>query len=50
MASAFLVDRVGAIAQATGGFSAVFGVFAALLTFALVVAFWLLRPRGLQPV
>jgi MFS transporter, ACS family, hexuronate transporter len=49
MASAFLVDRVGAMAQATGGFGAVFAVFAGLLTVALVVAFWLLRPRGLQP-
>jgi ACS family hexuronate transporter-like MFS transporter len=48
-ASAFLVDRVGRIAQATGGFGAVFAVFAVMLTFALGVAFWLLRPRGLQP-
>jgi ACS family hexuronate transporter-like MFS transporter len=49
-ASAFLVDRVGRIAQATGGFGAVFALYAIMLTFALCVAFWLLRPRGLQPL
>ena len=46
----FPVDRIGAIAEATGGFGAVFAVFAGLLTFALSVAFWLLGPRGLQPI
>ena len=47
MVSAFVVDKVGAVAHQTGGFSAVFAVFAALFTFALIMVFVFMRRRWL---
>jgi ACS family hexuronate transporter-like MFS transporter len=47
--SAFVVDKIGVLAQLTGGFAAVFAVFAALFTFALVMVFIFMRPRWLHP-
>ncbi|MEO6245111.1 MAG: MFS transporter, partial [Opitutaceae bacterium] len=47
MLSAFLVDKIGAISQHTGGFGAVFVVFAALFTFALAMVFVFMRERWL---
>jgi ACS family hexuronate transporter-like MFS transporter len=45
--SAFLVEKVGILAQGAGGFGAVFGLFGLLFTFALVVALILMRERFL---
>jgi ACS family hexuronate transporter-like MFS transporter len=45
--AAFLVDRVGTLTQQTGGFGAVFVVFAALFTFALAMVFVFMRARWL---
>ena len=45
--SAFLVDKIGAITQQTGGFGAIFVVFAGLFTFALAMVFVFMRERWL---
>jgi ACS family hexuronate transporter-like MFS transporter len=47
MLSAFVVEKIGGLAQATGGFGAVFAVFAGLFTFALVMVFVFMRERWL---
>ncbi len=50
MVSAFVVDKIGGVAQHTGGFGAVFVLFAALFTFALAMVFVFMRSRWLpQP-
>lgn len=43
--SAFLVDRVGSIVKATGGFRAVFPLLGAFLTFSVLVVLLMYRPR-----
>jgi MFS family permease len=45
--SAFVVERIGVVVQRTGGFGAVFVVFAALFTFALAMALIFMRDRWL---
>lgn len=45
--SAFLVERVGAWTQKSGGFGAVFVLFGFLFTFALIIALTLMRERFL---
>lgn len=47
MLSAFVVDKVGTLAQQTGGFGAVFVVFGGLFTFALAMVFVFMRERWL---
>jgi len=49
MLSAFVVEKVGTLAQQTGGFGAVFAVFGGLFTFAVVMVFVFMRERWLPP-
>lgn len=46
--SAFVVQRVGAIVQSTGGFGAVFVLFGVLFTAAVLVVFVCLRSKWLK--
>ncbi len=48
VSSAFLVQKVGEVAQQTGGFNAIFWLLAGCFTFSLVMLFVLLRPKWLQ--
>ncbi len=45
--AAFLVDRIGTLTQESGGFGAVFFLFAGLFTFALAMVFIFMRERWL---
>lgn len=49
MLSAFVVDRIGTMAQQTGGFTAVFALFGGLFTFSLIMVFIFMRSRWLDP-
>jgi MFS transporter, ACS family, hexuronate transporter len=46
--AAFVVDRVGSMTQAAGGFAAVFALLAGFLTFAFLCAMFLIRPRWME--
>jgi MFS transporter, ACS family, hexuronate transporter len=46
--AAFVVDRVGSMTRAAGGFAAVFVLLAGFLTFAFFCAIFLIRPRWME--
>lgn len=43
--SAFVVDKVGTLAKASGGFNAVFLLLGAFLSISAAMVYWLCRPR-----